>query len=104
MGSPSLIASTGHSGTHVPQARQASLILWAIEKPPPFKVALLELNFYYYVRFFHNIAALAHRCILYNDYSTPQLRDGEIYYIIPEKKYINKQQRTTAPAGPTRKP
>jgi hypothetical protein len=30
IGSPSLIASLGHSGMQVPQAKQASVILWAI--------------------------------------------------------------------------
>jgi hypothetical protein len=30
IGSPSVIASLGHSGTQVPQAKHASVILWAI--------------------------------------------------------------------------
>jgi hypothetical protein len=32
--SPSLMASTGHSGMQAPQATQESVILWAMDEPP----------------------------------------------------------------------
>jgi hypothetical protein len=58
MGSPSLIASTGHSGRQVPHARQASLILWAISLNSFVKVKIqsrginYDLNRYLFADFY----------------------------------------------------